>query len=536
MHRYILLLVAGLAPGLLSASSLPRSGVVDLGYSQYQGTTLYNDVDEFLGIRYAKAPVDNLRFRAPQDPESTNEVLDASSFGPVCVGVAETVGSTYAEDCLFVNIWRPNNASNANLPVWVFISGGGYADLSNANYNGSEVVEQSGNDIVLVNFNYRVGVLGFLASEEVRKGGDLNVGLLDQRKLLAWVQQNIHLFGGNPDHVVIHGDSAGAGSVAHHITAYGGRDMNLFAGAVAESNFWPTQRTVAEMEFQYTRFAQDVGCGSADDILDCLRAVDIQTIQEYDVDEPFPGGSYSPVPLWYFLPVVDGELVPDILYRLFEEGKVVQVPVMVSDDTNEGTAFAVNATDPAEVAQFLKNNYPKLTDDQLQMINKEYPLMEALPKHAAYFPSAAAAYGESTFTCPGNHMSASMARFVSSGKVWNYRCNILDATEIAKGMGVPHVFELPAVFGLGQTSVASLSFATTNADMVPIIMDYYLSFIKALDPNTYRNENAPFWKTWGSGTGERLRLQTNSTAMEFVPQDQVERCAMWQKFAMTMEL
>ncbi|KAJ5949787.1 hypothetical protein N7454_001371 [Penicillium verhagenii] len=530
------LLIAGLAPGLMSASSLSRSGIVDLGYSEYQGVTLDNGVDEFLGIRYARPPLDELRFRAPQDPEATTGVLDASSFGPVCVGVGQSASTSLAEDCLFVNIWRPNNASTkANLPVWVFISGGGYADLSNANYNGSEVVQQSGHDIVLVNFSYRVGVLGFLASEEVRKGGNLNVGLLDQRKLLSWVQQNIHLFGGNPDHVVIHGDSAGAGSVAHHITAYGGRDMNLFAGAVAESNFWPTQRTVAEMEFQYTRFAQDVGCDAAEDILSCLRAVDIQTIQDYDVDEPFPGGSTSPAPLWYFLPVVDGDLVPDILYNLFERGKVVHVPVMVSDDTNEGTAFAVNATSAAEVAQFMKNNYPGLTEDQLDTINQVYPLTTAVPKHAAYFPSAAGAYGDSTFTCPGNFMSASMARFVSSDQVWNYRCNVLDPTEIADGLGVPHVFEMPAVFGLGETNEASSSFATINADIVPVIMDYYLSFVKALNPNTFRNDDAPAWKSWGTGTGKRLRLQTNSTAMEEVPQTQVERCAMWQKLATTME-
>lgn len=79
MHIYIFLLIAGLAPGLLSASSLPRSGIVDLGYSQYQGISLHNGVDEFLGMRYARAPVGELRFRAPQDPESTTEVLDASS-------------------------------------------------------------------------------------------------------------------------------------------------------------------------------------------------------------------------------------------------------------------------------------------------------------------------------------------------------------------------------------------------------------------------------------------------------------------------
>lgn len=80
---------------------------------------------------------------------------------------------------------------DSKLPVWVYIQGGGYAANSNSNYNGTDVVQQSGNNIILVNFNYRVGALGFLASEKVRADGDLNAGLLDQRKLLQWVQKYI---------------------------------------------------------------------------------------------------------------------------------------------------------------------------------------------------------------------------------------------------------------------------------------------------------------------------------------------------------
>lgn len=97
---------------------------------------------------------------------------------------------------MFVNVWRPSNATiDSNLPVWLFIQGGGYADNTNLNFNGSEVVKQSGYDIVFVNFHYRVGALGFLASEDVRRDGDLNAGLLDQRKVLAWAQQHIGQFG-----------------------------------------------------------------------------------------------------------------------------------------------------------------------------------------------------------------------------------------------------------------------------------------------------------------------------------------------------
>lgn len=113
--------------------------------------------------------------------------------GPICVGVGENVtAGSREEDCLFVNVFTPSNATEASrLPVWVFIQGGGYAQNSNSNYNGTKVVQESAYGIVFVTLNYRVGALGFLASERVRENGDLNAGLLDQRMALRWVQEHI---------------------------------------------------------------------------------------------------------------------------------------------------------------------------------------------------------------------------------------------------------------------------------------------------------------------------------------------------------
>jgi hypothetical protein len=94
---------------------------------------------------------------------------------------------------------------------------------------------------------------------------------------------------------------------------------------------------------------------------------------------------------------------------------------------------------------------------------------------------------------------------------------------------------LPAIFGLGDTNQASESFANVNAKIVPITMNYYLSFIKTLDPNVYKYEEAPVWKTWGIGYGQRLKIQTGSTEMEPVPQDQLDRCTRWRGLSKSME-
>lgn len=102
--------------------------------------------------------------------------------------------TTTSEDCLFLDVYAPSNATtNSKLPVYVFIQGGGFNSNGNANYSGTGLVTASGNNIVVVMFNYRVGPYGFLTD-----GNEIepNNGLFDQRKVLEWVQDNIALFGG----------------------------------------------------------------------------------------------------------------------------------------------------------------------------------------------------------------------------------------------------------------------------------------------------------------------------------------------------
>jgi len=318
------------------------------------------------------------------------------------------------------------------------------------------------------------------------------------------------------------------------MTAYGGRDDHLFIGAVPESPFFPTHRTVSESEVTFTSFVNDTGCSEASDAMACLRSQDIDTIQAANVIELFPGT--SELPLWTFLPVIDGDFSQDLLYNQFRQGKYVKVPTMVAGDTDEGSYFATNASSPAEVSSFIQANYPKLTASDLDEINQAYPRMDPAPLHAAYFPSASAAYGEATFTCPGLEISASISQYLSASQSWNYRYNVQDQANIAMGLGVPHTSETPAIFGVGYAGGEGTSLATYNAAVVPIVMDYYISFVKTLDPNTLRNEAAPYWAPFEvQGVQQRLKIEMGSTEMEAVPQAQKERCELWWSLATVME-
>lgn len=286
-----------------------------------------------------------------------------------------------------------------------------------------------------------------------------------------------------------------------------------------------------ESESQFREFAANVACADTEDVMGCLRSKDTAILQSADVVSRFPGASGKPD--WYFLPVIDGQFSTDYLYSLLERGTIIKVPMMVGDDTNEGTMFAANASTSKEFLEFMHDNYPHLTDSDLQQINKTYPLMPPLPDHAPWFPSAAAAYGDSTFICPGLEISASFAENVSPDLTWNYHYDVPESDNIQQGYGVPHVEEEPAIFGPGQAKGCEECYETYDAPIVPIVMDYWISFVKTLDPNSFRSPDAPVWDALGSG--QRLRLRTNDTAMESIPSDQKDRCVMWKNMAPILE-
>ena len=149
-----------------------------------------------------------------------------------------------SEDCLSINVWRTVSLnqtgqilSNNNLPVLVWIYGGGYwrGSSSLSLYDPVKLIQSSQESFVFVSFNYRVGTLGFLATPEMQAKQALNLGLQDQIFALQWVQANIGAFGGDPTQVTLFGQSAGAGSVQLHM--FMEHSHNLFSQAIMDSPY-----------------------------------------------------------------------------------------------------------------------------------------------------------------------------------------------------------------------------------------------------------------------------------------------------------
>ena len=131
MHKNSLCLIILTIVNVVTSKSFPPR--VNLGYSVYEGTAQSNGQNQFLGVRFAAAPLGDFRFRKPQPPVATYGVQRADAFGPICYAVGSSPGNG-SEDCLFLNIWAPSDATpNSKLPVFFWIQGGGYNINANAN-------------------------------------------------------------------------------------------------------------------------------------------------------------------------------------------------------------------------------------------------------------------------------------------------------------------------------------------------------------------------------------------------------------------
>jgi len=425
---------------LLAAASLwdavsAVQPVVNLNYTSYRGTALSNGVTQWLGIRYAAPPTGNLRFCAPEPPLHQWGVQAANAHGPICLGTnAGPPTNTSNEDCLFLDVYAPSNVTkDSKLPVFFFIQGGGFNTNSNPNLNGSGLVTAGDMDIVVVSINYRVGPYGFLASKEILAGGSVNNGLKDQRLALEWVQNYISKFGGDPSHVTMGGDSAGAQSVTLQLTAYGGRDDGLFHATAAESQSFSALRTVNDSQFMYDNLSIRADCASSNDTLACLRSLSATALQAVNINTPFPGAQQPP--LYMYGPTLDFDFISDYTYRAYAEGKFVKLPAIYGDDTNEGTVFTPkNTSTIGQSDTFIQDQFPAITLAQLKQWNALYPVegTPQFPNSGRYWRQVSNGYGELRYICPGIFISGVYAN-MSLTNNWNYRWNVVDPAADAQG-------------------------------------------------------------------------------------------------------
>lgn len=253
-----------------------------------------------------------------------------------------TCPPTISEDCLYANVYVPASAkAGAKLPVMFFIPGGRFeqgtiaagAGEPDALYDGERWAGDS--NIILVDIQYRLGAFGFLVTETLEG----NYGYLDQVMALEWVQENIASFGGDPDNVMLFGQSAGGTSTSCHLTANGAEDRNLFAKAVIESNPFGLILKPPEMAQKTGKhFGKAVGCKSEDAA--CLRSKSSAEVLEGQIVAQNKIDYLEFITAFYpWTPCVDGKVFSQQPIEAIEAGNFKKVPVMMGSMYNDALLF-----------------------------------------------------------------------------------------------------------------------------------------------------------------------------------------------------
>ena len=337
-----------------------ENGAIEGLYDVKTGLQMY------FGVPFAKPPVGELRWKAPQPLDNWQGVKETKKFGPraiqgIVYGDMNSRSNGISEDCLYLNVWTPAKRNTTGLPVLVYFYGGGcvVGDGSEPRYDGASMARKG---IVVVTINYRLNIFGFFAHPELSAEASYkasgNYGHLDQNAALKWVNKNIAAFGGDPKKVTIAGESAGSVSVSIQMASP--LSKSLIAGAIGESGaaIKPTMAPVplAEAEKGGLEFAKNAGNLT----LKQLRAMSAREIYEL----------YSESKRFGFPAVIDGYLLPKSLTDIFNAREQAQVPLLVGWNSAEipGMAFMFGQSYTVEnYTQKIKEKYPQDFEEALKL-------------------------------------------------------------------------------------------------------------------------------------------------------------------------
>ncbi len=333
----------------------------------------------YRGIPYAKPPVGELRWEAPQPHPGWQGVRDAARFAPMAMQgrLGTNPGEFYtkelhptaaeyeiSEDCLYLNIWTPAESAEERLPVFFYIHGGGLTCgyPYEMEFDGEHTARKG---CVMVTPGYRLGVFGFLAHPDLRDPSQGNFGFLDQVAALRWVKRNIAAFGGDPDRITVAGQSAGAASVTALLCSPLSKD--LFQGAILMSGggVESGDRFACSLEDAReagVRFFRRLGA----ETVEAARALPAETVLEaqqamYREDQDrasSPGIVYG------------GDFMPEHPLKVILSGGLPDIPYMIGCCRGEGKFFARllgRETDPKDFGEIARRQFGPLAGKVLQM-------------------------------------------------------------------------------------------------------------------------------------------------------------------------
>ncbi|GAB3909974.1 carboxylesterase family protein [Kibdelosporangium lantanae] len=474
-----LLTAAALAAGVLVAS-VPTAGasqanVVRTSDGPVRGTVT-RDMAQFQGIPYAAPPVGERRWTSPAPPTPWTSPRDATKPGAACAQADGFIGDkpSESEDCLTLNVTAPRGARN--LPVMVWVHGGGFFSGSSNHYDGAQLATKG--DVVVVTVNYRLGVFGFLAHPDLPGSGDY--GLEDQQAALRWVRRNVANFGGDPRQVTLFGESAGGMSTCSHLISPG--SAGLFACAIIQSGpcmmdkEWPlgswVPRPLKTAQEQGEQVAKDLGCTD----IACLRAKPVSAL----LGEFNGGQGMGPAYGTRVLPLGPAEAL--------KSGRFAHVPVMQGTTRDEHQLFQAGmeyySGQPTSVEDYTKGLDDFFGPATAAKVRAHYPLNDT--------PGAVLAkmWTDSAWSCPaqrtdqllGRHTTAYEFEFADENAPW-----LPGVFQPSFPVGAFHASELQYLF-TGAYDAPKLPAAQQK--LADQMVSYWTRFAHTGDPN---GPGTPYW-------------------------------------------
>ena len=455
---------------LVSCDSAPQRPSVEASGTRYLGIEKDSGVQAFLGIPFAEPPVNELRWERPVPIQGSLGGVDATQFMPacmqtgsglawyhgmmsrVCVDPSLMEGPEYSEDCLYLNVWTTGDHSEPK-PVLVFIHGGSNTGgwSYEPNYHGHALAERG---VVVVTVAYRLGIFGWLSHPDM---AIRNPGLHDLIVALDWVNANIGAFGGDPDRIVVSGESAGADNALH--LALAPAMAGKLAGVIHQSAGWSVTSTLKPKDGFALGEALVAHHLGADGTFDDLKRIPAAELLDSQPDV-FSGHYFSPIP--------DPETLPVSLEATVAGDSLPGLNLIIGSNRNESLMYIPEG---AELSDYLEGYFPPETWNDIKVMLgpelSELAKMDRLRSAVQY-------------TCPS--LSLAQAAQEAGGSVYVYRFDrVREGFEV---IGAYHGAELPYVF---DTHDPWMPTNAVDLEVTDALVDYWVAFLTDGSPNEFQS-------------------------------------------------
>ncbi len=406
------------------------------------GTT-ESDVRVWRGVRYAKAPVNELRYKLPQPPNNWEGITNATEFGNISPQPKNDMGGdgVQNEDCLFLNIWSPK-VSETKKPVMFWIHGGGFVMGSGSSdmYNGTKLSKNG--DVVVVTINYRLGPLGFLFLDEFNTTSthfESNLGLHDQTAALKWVKENISAFGGDPDNITLFGESAGANSVLSLLTSPYAK--GLFQKTIVQSAAGISVISKEKAAQQTREFFNFLNISPAE--ISKLNTISVDTLLAAS-ERYFRQKVKDKDDVLFFVPVAGTDFLPLTPIEAIKQGVAKNIPMLIGTNRDEANLFSkmkppIFTAEKETVHSYLKSNGLATHENHLISLYPEYPSKTSILSMIT----------DAIFQVPSVYIADAQSNFASA---YSYRFDWTSFPIRMIGLGACHGMELPFVFSTFNSS------------------------------------------------------------------------------------